>query len=101
MSEKDERCNQQGFSTFISSPSRTLFLPHPIRLWGFFNPAKLMRLHPIFILKTKTASTMHYKLQNPSFFLCPCRTGTFRAAVFAALLSTLEHWEARSALFSN
>lgn len=100
----------RDFFPYISSPSRA-------RAHFFATSHNKMVLFVFFLIlqnwfdfilfsyseqeEKKPASTIHYKLQNPSFFLCPSSTGDFQAALFAALLSTLEHLEVRSALFSN
>jgi len=84
------------FSPSISSPSRALFLPH-----------SLIRLGVILILKNwfdfilfsyskqqKTASTKHYKLQNPSFFLRPCSPGDFQSCTVCS--SPIHPWASGS-----
>lgn len=49
--------------------------------------------------KQQAQSITNCKIQASSFV--PLAQVTFKAALFAALLSTLEHLEVRSALFSN
>lgn len=82
-----------------------IFLPHPLPglIFFFFNPYKtLIRFYPIFLLK-KAETSKHNTLQSAKsklLSLSPSQV-TFRAALFAALASTPEHLEIRSALFSK
>lgn len=80
-----------------------IILLHPIPELIFLNPYKtLIRFYPIFLLK-KTEASKHNALQSAKsklLSLSPSQV-TFRAALFAALTSTPEHLEVRSALFSK